>query len=680
MIRGPHSQAKEPCASCDEHAQNVSSATTQRPVEPGLRPRALIVEDEGIVALELQERLSAFGFDVVGVVASGEEALARANDARPDLVLMDVRLKGELDGTEVARRLHAELDAAVVFLTAYADTETVSRAMSVDPIAYLTKPFDERTLFVTVQMALHRLRADRERARAVESQREIEAMSFAVLDSTHDGIVCIDAVQCITLFNHGAERTFGWAADEVLGQPLDLLLPPAVANSHRRLVDTFGASNEAPRPMGGRREIVGRKRDGTLFPAEVTLSQFERKGARVYIACVRDISDRKVLERNLVHAQKMEVVGRLSASVAHDFNNLLAAIQANLHLLKLSRTPETESVIEDIGLAVERGVALTRQLLGLSRSEGSPTGSHELSAVVARARSLISRLLPDNVTLIIEEPPVGRRMFVDYELVDLALLNLAINARDAMPHGGTIRLKTGARDISGDGALTDGTYAVVEASDTGTGIPPELVDRIFEPFFTTKPPGLGTGLGLSMIREIARRAGGDLRLLVSSEDGTIFQLLLPIVSSNPPPSGAQDRSPSSGPPGWAPNTRVLLIEDDAAVARALERVLSTSGFTVFHVADEPSALTAASDKTRSFDIVLSDVSLPGADGIELGAAILKQREVPIVFMTGYSPESVGERAARLGGATVLHKPVAPLALLQALREALRGRTPGGPSR
>jgi two-component system, cell cycle sensor histidine kinase and response regulator CckA len=634
------------------------------------RDRVLIVEDEAIVAMEISDRLSAMGYDVIGPASTGKAAIELALSEQPDLVLMDVRLKGSMDGPEAATRIREQLDVPFVFLTAYADDATLGRVRPIEPHAYIVKPLEERSLAITIHMALHRHRAAMERTKAELAQRRSEARYRAVLDNSHDGIVCVDDTRRITVFNKGAERIFGYSAEEMLGQPLDALVPDDARDRHAEHVDKFQGSGATARLMGGSLEVKGRRSTGEVFPAEVTISRTEVEGERLLTACIRDVSDRQALEEQFTRAQKMEAVGRLAASVAHDFNNLLAAVQSNVYLLKSEAPEGLKEYVGEIGAAVERGVALTRQLLSFSRPQPSSRQSLDANDLVSGAESLLRRLVREDVVLRTQLTPSGR-LLVDRHLMEQVLMNLVVNARDAMPHGGELTIRTSVETVrAGDTgrtySLPVGTYVRLAVSDTGTGIPIELEEKVFEPFFTTKPPGLGTGLGLSTVRAIVRRSGGDVRIEHSEGPGTTLVVLLPQVDARP--KSIRPRSISDATPGGTET--ILMVEDDIAILRGVSQILERSGYRVLTARTCDEALAVAGSVNERIDLLLSDLIMPGCSGRELARRITSRRKgLPVLFMTGYS-DAPPIQTPLAGHERVLQKPVAPHLLLGAVRECL----------
>lgn len=348
---------------------------------------------------------------------------------------------------------------------------------------------------------------------------------------------------------------------------------------------------------------------------------------------VQDITERKTLEEQLLQAQKLEALARLSGGIAHDFNNLLAVILSAIDVIGAqASTPEARECCDAIVEATERGAELTRSLLVFARRDVGSPRVVSLGDVVREALPLLSRAVGPNVRVVFDGERGGpHHVRLDPGQAQLVLLNLAVNARDAMPDGGSLRLHLGPDDgAPRPPELTAGRYARLTVADDGAGIPPDLMRRVFEPFFTTKPPGKGTGLGLSACHGIVTHAGGAIQVESTVGRGTTFTMTLPLAA--PAPSEAT-RSRTRHSPGGT--ERVLVVEDEATLLHMLTRALRDRGYAVCGVGSAEAALTALEGGT--FDLVLSDVALPGLAGTEL-AHIVRARwpATALLLMSGHA--------------------------------------------
>jgi PAS domain S-box-containing protein len=501
--------------------------------------------------------------------------------------------------------------------------------------------------------------------RDVSEARRTERRFRAVLASAPDAILAVDRSGRIELANAQAERLFGWSVDELVGKQVDDLVPDAVRGRHAALRASYQADPRS-RPMGAGLRLSARRRDGSTFPAEISLSSVdEGVDSLLVLAAVRDITDRVELEdarrRQALDAQaershRLESLGQLAGGVAHDFNNLLGVIlNYSTLILREVSDPRVVSDLGEIRAAAERAAGLTRQLLTFARQDTLHPEPLEVSEIVRGVASMLDRTLGEHVTLdlaLADEPLVA---IADRHHVEQIVLNLAINARDAMPGGGTLLITSErSRDV--------GDEIVLRVIDTGHGMPPEVLAHAFEPFFTTKPTGEGTGLGLATVYGIVGQNGGDVSIESTIGRGTSVTVRLPRVDDALPA-----RRSAHGPsPGG--KERILLVEDEAALRIGTARILSERGYEVLVASDGAEALeifrSQRADHTP-IDVVVSDVAMPKMRGDELERRLIKlEPSIRMIFLSGYDSAD----APLIG--RLLPKPVSETALLKAIREAL----------
>jgi PAS domain S-box-containing protein len=363
-----------------------------------------------------------------------------------------------------------------------------------------------------------------------------DARKGAILEAAFDCIITMDHRGLITEFNLAAERTFGYSRTQATGRELaDLIVPPRLRDAHRQALARYTQTGES-HILGKRIEMPAMRCDGSEFPVELAITRIPSDGPPLFTGFVRDITDRRALEEGLRQAQKMEAIGRLAGGVAHDFNNILMSIMGSSDLLLL-QTPAGDPRrvdAEEIRQAVERGAALTRQLLAFSRRQASEPALIDLAAIVAGMHSMLERLIGPEIELVISRPSGPVTIVADRSHIEQVVMNLVINARDAMAHGGRLTVDIAAIQIDRDASvrLTDGTpgrYAWLSVSDTGEGIDPAHLSRLFEPFFTTKPAGKGTGLGLSIVYGIVKQNNGHIRVASARGRGTTVEMYFPLV-------------------------------------------------------------------------------------------------------------------------------------------------------
>jgi PAS domain S-box-containing protein len=499
-----------------------------------------------------------------------------------------------------------------------------------------------------------------------------------VLEASPNAIVAIDAEGHIRYVNHQATQTFGYALDELVGAPVELLLPPGLAERHVRHRAAFVARPVA-RPMGIGMDLAGRRKDGSSFPVEISLSPVDGPGGRLVFATIVDITARKTAERQLLQAQKLESIGRLAGGIAHDFNNMLFAIRGYTELLELDLSdgpdggPDLEaarSSAHAIGDAVERAATLTARLLAFSRQQVVTPTEVGLIEVVAAMEPLIRRLIGEQVELVLRLSARHDRVRIDPSQLDQVLLNLAVNARDAMPRGGRLTIESAEAVFDEAYAMEHfevqpGAYVALIVSDEGVGMDPDTRAHVFEPFFTTKGPGKGTGLGLATTYGIVRQAGGHIWLYSELGIGTSFKIYLPQLEA---PLGS--RAASDDEPATMRGDVVLVVEDEPSVREVTARLLTRAGFRVTAVGTPREALERLAGMADRLDVLVSDVVMPGMSGIQLAQRVLDRHPgVGVVLLSGYTPETLDLEAIQARGARFAPKPVTSQRLLATIADA-----------
>ena len=512
-----------------------------------------------------------------------------------------------------------------------------------------------------------------ERRRAEETSR----LQGAALMATADAVVITDRAGIIEWVNPAFTRLTGYTAEEAVGRnPRDLVRsekqPPAV---YKDLWDTI---------LDGRTwhgEMINRRKDGSVYTEYQTVTPIvDATGAIThFVAIKRDISERLQLEAQFRQAQKMEGVGQLTSGIAHDFNNLLTVINGTSDIL-LEQIDAGDAAHEDVAeirKAGERASRLTRQLLAFSRQQVLAPQVLRASAVVADMASLLERLLGEDVDLAIVAPSDAGSVHVDVGQLEQVIVNLAVNARDAMPQGGRLTIETenisiGEADTDAYGeAVAPGSYVRLVVSDTGAGMDEVTRLRIFEPFFTTKGPGKGTGLGLSTVFGIIKQSGGFIRVYSEVGTGSRFAIYLPQV----PATGAIDR-PAPAKRASTGTETILLVDDSDGLRRLSTRVLRSAGYTVLEAASGDAALEAVARHDGPVHLVLTDVVMPGISGRRLVEQLAETSPaVKVMYMSGYTSDAIVRHGVLEAQVPFIEKPFAPSALLKKVREVL---DTGGP--
>jgi PAS domain S-box-containing protein len=641
-------------------------AASRRPPAAGheaARPRLLVVEDDHLIAAALQRKLADLGYAVAAHVTTGDEAVARATALRPDLVLMDVQLAGPMDGIEAATRIRP-LDVPVVYLTAHADAATLTRAKGTESYGYILKPCDDRELHLVIEVALYKHRTDR-------LLRQREQWLAATLQSIGDGVIATDADLRVTYLNPVAEQLTGWRVADAIGQH--------VAAVFRVVDETTREPAEVPvaRALreGVRTELAHQTillaRDGREAAIDDCAAPLIDNGRVIGTVLVfRDFTAHKWLESQLHQAQKLEAIGRLAGGVAHDFNNIMTVVLGYGELLLRALAPDDPraDMVRQMRQNGERAAALTRQLLAFSRQQILQTQALDLNALLADMHQMLGRLVGERVTLATESAPGLSAVRADPVQLQQVLLNLVVNARDAMPDGGTLTLRTGAVTVDASrprGGLAPGAYIALTVADTGCGMTDEVKAHIFEPFFTTKPFGQGSGLGLATAYGIVAQSGGTVEVESRVGHGTTFTVLLPAVDATTPPPAP----PVAPAPALRGTETVLIVEDEPTVRMLTRRILEMWGYHVLEAGDGDEALGVARAHDGPIHLLATDLMMPRMSGRELASHVRTLRpDTRVLFLTGYSDEILDEDP----DVAVIEKPFAAEALARRVRQVLDG--------
>jgi two-component system, cell cycle sensor histidine kinase and response regulator CckA len=492
----------------------------------------------------------------------------------------------------------------------------------------------------------------------------------AIIDGFSDPLLCVDGDLLIRYVNAAVGRVLGYHPSELLAHPVDRLLHP---DEREGLVRRFSEALSASGGTGVLEHQV-RRADGAFELVEtLPNSVADPTGRPLLVLHVRCVTERRRLEAQLLQRQKLETVGQLAGGVAHDFNNLLTVINstAELGLADLPDGHPLREAFATILEAGERAAALTRQLLAFGRKQLVQPSLIDLDRALARLAPVLRRLIPEQIAIEIGTAPSLGSVRLDATQLDQVVLNLVVNGRDAMPGGGTLSLRTGSVLVDEDHAphrpgVAPGRYAVLEVSDTGTGMDEATRARIFEPFFTTKGVGQGTGLGLSTVYGIVREAGGDVGCCSEPGRGTTFQIYLPLVE------GAAEAGATAAAPPRGCET-VLLVDDDAGLRLVGRRILERHGYLVLAAASGEEALQLAARHPTPIHLLLTDVVMPGMTGGELAERLrVRAPGTKVLFASGYAEEAVPRGRALQVDAPLIVKPYSAQDLPHKVRQVLDG--------
>ena len=532
-------------------------------------------------------------------------------------------------------------------------------------IATVTVPLaeDDRQVWIV----LHDLGEQRRAEQATAALHESNEMLRALTDAAFEAIL-VHRDGVVLLANHAAEVAAGVPPGQLVGKKLFDFIAPV---SHGLTKSKVAASDEQPY------EAFGRRADGTIYPLEVRVrnAPVQVGGMPARVVALRDLTARKQLEEEFRQAQKMEAVGRLAGGVAHDFNNMLVVILSGVELAAEGLDPSHPSRLEldEVKRAALRAKELTRDLLALSHKQLLNVRVVEVGAVVESMRSMIGRLIGEDIELVVKSRPVGLRSKVDPAQLELILMNLVVNARDAMPHGGTLTLRAEMVLLDGGnakptGSAAPGSVVRISVSDTGSGMDETTKTRIFEPFFTTKGPGRGTGLGLSTVFGIVQQSGGRIGVESQIGLGTTFRIDFPATQEE---ASTEQKAGPSVPPRRGRAT-VLVVEDELPVRRIVVLSLRGAGYDVLEAARPEDALVLAEQHKGSIDLLLTDVVMPGMSGRHLSERLLALRpNLRVLYVSGYTQDAITHRGAMNPGVHFFQKPFTGTGLLEVVERVLR---------
>jgi two-component system, cell cycle sensor histidine kinase and response regulator CckA len=531
--------------------------------------------------------------------------------------------------------------------------------------------------------------------RDISEREQAEAQVQAVLDAAPDALLGVDEAGAVVLVNAEAERLFGAPRYELVHVPVDRLIPdglPPTTVVLRTGGDDTPLDTDRPTVGGGPHRGAGwatrtaERRNGDEVPVDVACSALRTNRGVVTVAVVRDIterlaaqaeeqrlrqqSERQQLELRLQHNQRLESLGQLAGGVAHDFNNLLAVIlnYANFIIEDAAGTPIGQDA-EQIARAARRGSDLTHQLLAFARREVIRPKPLDVNAIVVEVWQMLHRSIGEHITLTTNLAPTLPAVRADPGQLEQVLVNLAVNARDAMPTGGEITIDTAVVDVddvhpAARAGLPSGRYVRLRVSDTGAGMPKDVADKAFDPFFTTKPAGQGTGLGLATVYGIIAQSGGTAQIYSEPGWGTTITVLLPTTDDT---VEAADPTAPSGAAGGGGAT-VLLVEDEDALREVTARILRRSGYRVITATDGSDALATAQAYDGHIDILLTDVIMPGILGKDLADTIVTTRpDITVVFMSGYAQPVLTSHGTLAPDVALVEKPFTSETLLAAIQ-------------
>jgi PAS domain S-box-containing protein len=516
-----------------------------------------------------------------------------------------------------------------------------------------------------------------EREKVGRALREGAARLKAVVETAVDGVILIDARGSVLMFNPACEKLFKFQAQEIIGQNVKILMPAPYRAEHDGYLNNFHQTR-VRKIIGIGREVTGQRKDGSTFPMDLSVGEAIQDGESIFVGIIHDLTERKKTEEQLVQAQKMETVGQLSGGIAHDFNNLLTVIVGNSEFLsdQLKARPDLRQLAEDIGQAGERGAELTQRLLAFSRRQTLSPVEIDCNKLLESMHKLLRRTMREDIEIKIDFDPDIPSAFADPAQLESAILNLGLNAQDAMAGGGRLTLTTAETSLDDQyqklhPEVRPGDYVMIAITDTGEGMPKHVLERVFEPFFTTKEVGKGSGLGLSMVYGFVKQSNGHVAIYSEPRLGTTVRMYLPAQQTKAPKRPAKGRTREKTIAGGAET--VLVVEDAPFVRTHAVRCLESLGYAVIAAVDGNDALQKLGTNVH-IDVLFTDIVMPGGiNGWELAdRAQLARPGLPVLLSSGYALETLIKHGRANGESVVLTKPYRKAELARRLREALRG--------
>jgi len=497
-----------------------------------------------------------------------------------------------------------------------------------------------------------------------------QARLATAIEQAAEAVVITDTQGTIQYVNPAFEKVTGYSREEAIGRNLRFLKSGKHDTEFYQRLWAVLTRGEV-----WRGHFVNKRKDGTLYEEEATISPVRDAAGRIihYVAVKRDVTHETQLEAQLLQAQKMEAIGRLAGGVAHDFNNILAVIlmQTEFLLMSVDLSEGVRDGVQQVRTAAERAANLTRQLLLFSRRQVMQARDLDLNEVVTNLAKMLQRIIGEDVRLELHLHPTPLMTHADAGMLDQVLMNLAVNTRDAMPKGGRLIIETTAREFSPEeaAALPDvkpGHYVGLRVSDTGCGIPPEILPRIFEPFFTTKEQGKGTGLGLATVFGIVKQHGGSIQVASEPGRGTTFEVYIPAL----PAGSTQATAAESRTPPRGGTETILLVEDEPDVRQVTRVILEVHGYRVLEASDGRQALELWQQHRETIQLLFTDMVMPeGMSGRELSQRLRADRpQLKVLYTSGYSAELAGQELPP--GASFLQKPCSAELLLETVRRCL----------
>jgi len=644
--------------------------------------RILHLEDDPVDAELIQAKIEDAGLSCqitrVQTRAEFDEALGEGGY---DLILADFHLP-MYDGMSALRLVRERSpNIPFIFISGTMGEDAAIEGLIQGATDYVLKQRLSR-LLPAIKRALDEAENWRERKRAEAALQASEARLAGIIESAMDAIISMDDNLRVVLFNAAAEQMFGCSAAEALDQSLDHFIPESLRKEYRKQIRALDAIVNPQQARGGFSVAVGRRINGEEFPIEVSISRIETSEGTLYTLILRDITQRKQaeeaqakLEEQLRQSQKMESIGRLAGGVAHDFSNLLTVIRGYTDLIQTRSTVGKMQIesLEQIRQASNRAADLTRQLLALSRQQILSPTVIDLNKLVTNLNKMLGRLIGEDITVTTVLWPGLWSVIADPGQIEQVIMNLVVNARDAMPTGGRLSIETDNVHLDHNVGQSDpealtGPCVILRVTDTGHGMDEATKAQIFEPFFTTKELGKGTGLGLATVYGIVKQSGGHIVVSSQPNYGTTFEIYLP---ANNLPTNKLPTSQSHPVRIQGGHETILVVDDEESVCQLVQQTLEGEGYTILKAHSGSAALTLARQYQGKIDLILTDVVMPHMSGREMAEQLKTlQPQMKVIFMSGYTSDIMVRHGVETAEIEFLPKPFSPSKLAAKVREVL----------
>jgi PAS domain S-box-containing protein len=631
------------------------------------KAKIMIVEDDRIVAEDIQESLKKLGYAVSAIVSFGKEAIKRAKEDNPDLVLMDIVLSGEMNGTEAADLIRSQFNIPIVYLTAYADEQVMERAKITEPYGYIIKPFEDRELKIAIEIALYKHKMEKK-------LKESEAWFSTTLKSIGDAVISTDTKGYVTFMNPVAESLTGWSQDEAIKRPLNQVFDIINDMTRERCdnpVEKVIATGVVEGLANGTILISKDGKERVISDSGAPIFGSDKKIIGV-ILIFRDVTEKIKLQKQIIQSQKMEALGTLSGGIAHDFNNILSAIMGytELTLDSVEQDSQLYTNLQEVFHAGNRAKDLVKQILTFSRQTEQELKPVQVDIIVNEALKLLRSSLPTTIEMR-RNIQSKALIMADSTQIHQIIMNLCTNAEHAMRESGGV-LKVELEDVELDEDFTasypnmkPGAYINLTVGDTGHGMSPDVLERIFDPFFTTKETGDGTGMGLSVVHGIIGSYGGMITEYSEPGQGSTFKVYLPIIERNKEPCAESEESMPTG------SECILFVDDEPTLANLGKQTLESLGYDVEIRTGSIEALELFKNQPDGFDLVIADMTMPNMTGEDLAQELMRIKpNIPIILCTGFSAKIDDQKANAMGIRAFVLKPIVKQAIATTVRKVL----------